>query len=90
MWGQSQGQAHLWSLDVTLEDAKPGRTPRVKGTRTLILQARKQPQKTRGMALATLWAEAEPRLAASAFPPSASSLGQTHRGGGNGRLTPRV
>lgn len=75
MWGQGQGQADLWSLDVTLEDARPGRTPRAKGAHTLVLRVRKQPQKTRGMALATLWAEAETRLEASAFPPSASSLG---------------
>lgn len=70
MWGQGQGQATLWSLDVTLEDARPGcQTPRAKGAR-MVLRVRKQPQKTRGMALATLRAEVEIRLTVSAFPPS--------------------
>lgn len=48
--------------------------PRAKDAHTLVLRVRKQPQKTWGMALATLWAEAETRLEASAFLPSASSL----------------
>lgn len=89
LWGQRQGQADLWSLDVALESARPGRASRGKGTHTWFYGAGGSPEEM-GHDNGHTPSKPETRLEACCLSTFRFCPGWTHRGGGKGLLTPHI